>query len=77
MHIFKKIDKFFATRKLNKILNDVSQCSTFFGMPGTGKTTFFAYIVYLCNRAEHKVFCNVPIKGSIEFSKDIQYKQKK
>lgn len=66
---FNQLYTWFYSKKLNRILSKVQQCSTFFGMPGTGKTTFFAKIVYLCIRAGKKVYCNVPIKGAIEFSK--------
>ena len=63
------LKKCYYTRKLNKILSKVDVCSTFFGMPGSGKTTFFSKIVYICNRAEKKVYCNCPIKGAIKFDK--------
>ena len=66
---FNYIKKCYYTRKLNKILNKVDVCSTIFGMPGSGKTTFFSKIVYICNRAEKKVYCNCPIKGAIKFDK--------
>lgn len=67
--IFKKIIKRRAKRKLRKILSKNGECSTYVGMPGAGKTTFCAYVVSLCLKAEKRVFCNVPIIGSLPFSK--------
>lgn len=68
--IYHYIRKKHYTKKLNKLLNQVSQCSTFFGMPGVGKSTFFAYVVYLCIESGKKVYSNVPIRGAISFKKE-------
>lgn len=46
-----------------------SRCSIYYGAPGSGKTTWAAY---LCDRAQksgYKVFSNVPIKGAYKVNK--------
>lgn len=58
-----------ANKKLWKLLARNGECSTYVGMPGSGKTTFCAYVVSLCLKAERRVFCNVPILGALPFSK--------
>lgn len=66
---FKKINVRIANRKLSKLLSKNGECSTYVGMPGAGKTTFCAYVVSLCLKANKRVFCNVPIIGALPFSK--------
>lgn len=38
-----------------------------FAPPGTGKTTYIAYIERKSNKIGKKVFCNVPIRGAYRF----------
>lgn len=65
----KKISEHRAKKKLRKLLAKNGECSTYVGMPGAGKTTFCAYVVSLCLKSGKRVFCNVPIIGSLPFSK--------
>lgn len=47
-----------------------SRCSIYYGAPGSGKTTWAAF---LCDRAQksgYKVFSNVPIKGAYKVDKN-------
>lgn len=61
-------------KQLQKFLNKNQECSLYLGMPGSGKTTYIAYLVKLVNDChygdEFKVFCNVPIEGAYPFSKE-------
>ena len=68
--VIKNIKKKRAKKKLNKWLSKNGECSTYIGMPGSGKTTFCAYIVSLCLKANVKVYSNVPILGAFPFTKD-------
>jgi len=76
MKIIEKIKKIYSKSRINKILRNNGVCSTYFGMPGAGKTTFCAYIVkhlkriYDSNNPKSlKVYSNVPIHGAIQFNK--------
>lgn len=66
---YKRFKEYRAKKKLRKLLVRNGECSTYVGMPGSGKTTFCAYVVSLCIKANKRVFCNVPIIGSLPFSK--------
>jgi len=59
-----------ALIKLNKFLRDNQECSLYLGMPGSGKTTYVAYISYLCHIVGKRCFCNIPVKYSIPYTKD-------
>lgn len=59
-----------AQIKLNKFLRDNDECSLYLGMPGAGKTTYVAYISYLCHLVGKRCFCNIPVKYSIPYTKD-------
>lgn len=69
MNIINKLLSLRAKRKLDKLLLKNGECSTYIGMPGSGKTTFCAYVTSLCLRAGVRVFSNVPILGAYPFSK--------
>jgi hypothetical protein len=46
----------------------------YFGVPGSGKTTFAAYLARKASKRKKKVYCNVDIKGTYEIEKtDIGY----
>ena len=55
---------------LKKFLNKNQECSLYLGMPGAGKTTYVAYLTNLCNLAGMRVFCNIPVKGAIPYTKE-------
>ena len=50
---FKKIVVWHSNRQLSKLLSKNGECSTYVGMPGAGKTTFCAYVVSLCLKANN------------------------
>lgn len=57
-------------KKLNNFLRQNEECSLYIGQQGSGKSTYIAYIVSLCNKCGKRVFCNVPVLGAIPFTKE-------
>lgn len=58
------------TKKFNKFLRNNNECSLYIGLPGSGKTTYIAYLTKLALDTGHKVYCNVPIAGALPYSKE-------
>lgn len=50
----------------------IKQCriDLYFGVPGSGKTTFAAYLAHKAMKAKRPVFSNVYIKGAYQYKKE-------
>ena len=68
--MFGKFKKRYYEKKLQEFIRKNQECSLYIGMAGSGKTTYIAYIVNLCNKCGKRVFCNVPVLGAIPYTKD-------
>lgn len=62
--------RFMSAISFNRLLKVPIGVYTFFGVPGSGKTTFAAAISYLANKKNIPVYSNVPIKGTYMVKRD-------
>lgn len=62
-----KIYHWYYRKKLFKFLCKLGWVTTVIGLPRSGKTTFAAYIVKLCLKADYPVYSSVPIIGALPF----------
>lgn len=64
-----KVHKFFVRRKYRRFISSIGECSVFFGLPGSGKTSFCALLTHWCEVLGVPVYSNVPLLGAIPFDK--------